>query len=190
MVTLIKNLFIIFLLAGQTLFSVCVAASNLSKKEFLQLAFPDIENPQATLGKTLWLDKSIQQKIEPILDHQYPKLRLNYWQKSFTNRPSDTQTVWVLDEIGKEQPITFAISIKNDQVTLIRVLKFRESRGGEIQMLAFSDQFEQVALDDNLLLNKNIDGITGATMSVNAMKKITRLALMLHQHVVSQESAL
>ncbi len=31
------------------------------------------------------------------------------------------------------------------------------------------------------MLDRHIDGISGATLSVNAMKKMARLALLLHQ---------
>ncbi len=180
------------------MFTVYAADPNLSKKAFLDLAFEQTNNPDQIMSKTLWLDSALQDSISKILDHNYPKLRLSYWQSALSSTPnqiskisadkmSHFQTVWILEEIGKEKPITFAVSIKNNQVNLIRVLKFRESRGGEIQMIAFSNQFQHAGLDENLLLDKDIDGITGATMSVNAMKKITRLALMLHRHVASQE---
>lgn len=198
MIRLIKKLVFIFLFSSQPLLAVYAADPNLSKQAFLDLAFEQNNNPEQIMSKTLWLDSSLQDSISKILDHNYPKLRLSYWQsapssasnkvpKISADKINHFQTVWILEEIGKEKPITFAVSIKNNQVNLIRVLKFRESRGGEIQMIAFSNQFQHAGLDENLLLNKDIDGITGATMSVNAMKKISRLALMLHQHVAALE---
>lgn len=113
-----------------------------------------------------------------ILDHPYPKLRLNYWLSDDLQ-----QSVWFLEEIGKEKPISFGINIVHGQIKQIKVLAFRESRGGEIHMRAFSQQFNQAKLDNSLQLDKNIDGISGATMSVSAMKKIARTALLLHQQV-------
>jgi len=169
---------ILFLLASQVVF----AANNLTSKQFQALALK--QNISQSQNKTLWLNKQIQQKINQILNHNYPKLRLRYKQYQTRNH---FQTVWFLDEIGKERPISFGISIINDRVDLIRVIKFRESRGGEIQMRVFSDQFNQIGLNDDSLLDKNIDGITGATMSVSAMKKITRVALMLHRLVLLKE---
>ncbi len=88
-----------------------------------------------------------------------------------------------MDKIGKEKPISFGISIKKDRVHQIRVLAFRESRGWEIKMKAFTDQFNSIGTDQENNLDQHIDGITGATMSVNAMKKITRAALMLAKHL-------
>ncbi len=143
----------------------------MTKKEFLKEAFSPA-SMETIEKKTLWLNQDLQNDISIILDHPYPKLRLQYWQL-------DNQSVWFLDEIGKERPISFGISIKNNQISLIKVLAFRESRGDEIRMQAYTEQFNGVQLNKDDRLNQSIDGITGATMSVNAMKKISRLALKL-----------
>lgn len=148
------------------------AKTYLTKKEFLSQVFTEV-TPEK---KTLWLNKDIQSRLTKILDHKYPKLRLKYWKH-------EGQTVWFMEKIGKEKPITFGISIKDERVHQIRVLAFRESRGWEIKMKAFTDQFDNIGTDQENNLDQHIDGITGATMSVNAMKKITRAALMLAKHV-------
>ena len=44
-------------------------------------------------------------------------------------------------------------------------------------------EFNNIGLDPDNKLDQQIDGITGATMSVVAMKKITQLALVLHDEV-------
>ncbi len=158
-------------------------ANSMSKKQFIARAFFLEKAGEKTASQpevhTLWLDAKLQQKISKILDHRYPKLRLRYWVNSDTNK----QSVWFLDEIGKEMPISFGISIIDHRVSLIKVLKFRESRGGEIRMQSFSEQFKNIGLSKDTFLNKTIDGISGATMSVSAMKKITRLALLLHREI-------
>ena len=159
-----------------------IAKSYLSQDSFVSLTSQSLENP-VWKTKTLWLDKSIQAELKNILSHPYPKLRLRY--KISTNQPIES-TIWFLDEIGKERPISFAISIKENQIQLIRVLEFRESRGYEIHMHAFTEQFNQVSVSGAGRLNQSIDGITGATMSVNAMKKIARVALFLHTIALSK----
>ncbi len=139
--------------------------------------------------KTLWLDKYTQGKIKKILNHNYPRLRLRYKINTGIPPNSDLTTVWFLDEIGKERPISFGIAVKNDKVQLIRVLEFRESRGFEIKNSAFTKQFEHVGLDGDGKLDQSIDGITGATMSVRAMKKISRIALFLHKKIISEANS-
>ena len=73
--------------------------------------------------------------------------------------------------------------VSGGQVERVRVLVFRESRGGEVHREAFTRQYEEVALDDRNLLDRNIDGITGATMSVSAVNRQVRLALYLDRLV-------
>ncbi len=160
------------------------------KKQFLEQTYNKLT--EQSHQKTLWLTKELQSEVSQIIDHNYAKIRLTYWsvQKKLLdddhqtkNKKNSLQTIWFLDKIGKEKPISFAISIKDNQVQHIKVLKFRESRGGEIQMSVFGEQFIKAGLTASNNLDVHIDGISGATMSVSAMKKITRLALFLHQHV-------
>jgi Na+-transporting NADH:ubiquinone oxidoreductase subunit NqrC len=45
----------------------------------------------------------------------------------------------------------------------------------------FTDQFNGLQLDENNRLQRKIDGISGATLSVNALTRLARLALHLHE---------
>ena len=47
----------------------------------------------------------------------------------------------------------------------------------------FTDQFHNAKLNDKLLLDSDIDNISGATLSVNALKRQARLALLLDTEV-------
>jgi FMN-binding domain len=125
--------------------------------------------------KRLWIDDELKEKIRKILGHDLSLLRLRYWQHQ-------QRTAWILEEIGKTEPITLGFVINNGSVELTRVLIFRESRGWEIRHPFFTDQYINVTLTPELDLNRHIDGISGATLSVAAFNKLARLALMLHQH--------
>jgi len=151
-------------------------------------AYKEYQLNTKVISKTLWLNKTIQLEIKSILDHSYPKLRIRYKRIEDQSQILEPITVWFLEEIGKERAISFAIAIKSSQVVTIQVLEFRESRGGEISIPTFAKQFKKLSLNSNGNLNRTIDGITGATMSVHAMKKITRMALMLHKHVTITNS--
>ncbi len=67
----------------------------------------------------------------------------------------------------------------------MQVLIYRESHGSEVQYPFFSDQFNQLELNEDNQLNKSIDGISGATLSVNALTCLARLALYLDREVSS-----
>jgi len=125
-------------------------------------------------AEVLWLTKAIKPNVERIMAHKVNLLRVRYWGNNQT-------TAWILDEIGKERPITIGIVIKNNHIERIKVLEFRESRGDEIQYPFFTDQFHQARLQHDLQLDRYINGISGATLSVRALTKIARLALFFHQ---------
>ncbi|MEE9493099.1 MAG: FMN-binding protein [Gammaproteobacteria bacterium] len=122
--------------------------------------------------KMVWLTGDRKQTVKNILNHDYPNLRIRYWQNAAIS-------AWILDEIGKEHPITVGIVVKDGAIQQIRVLAFRESRGDEIRHAFFTRQFEQLSLTDNDQLNQKIDGISGATLSVRAMQRLATLALFL-----------
>lgn len=140
--------------------------ANIPLDDFLQKKMLQPVEP-----KILWLNQTLKKRAETILDHPYHGLRVRYWQ-------SGSRTAWVLDEIGKEQPITTGIIVENGKILSVDVLAYRESRGAEVQQSFFTRQFQGVSLTSNDKLSKKIDGITGATLSVWALQKVARLALM------------
>ncbi|PCI09235.1 MAG: FMN-binding protein [Gammaproteobacteria bacterium] len=131
---------------------------------------------QPPKAKALWLSKELKNKIVDILDHKYRGLRVRYWLKN-------NKSAWILEEIGKEKPITVGIVITNKQIEQVKVLVFRESRGWEVRHDFFTDQFKQAQLSDDYHLKQSIDNISGATLSVRAVKKLARIALLLDQTV-------
>jgi hypothetical protein len=145
-----------------------VAQSYVSRQEFLAAAF----NSQEPEQKMLWLDAAQRDTIAEILGHPYRGLRIRYW-------AVNDRLAWVLDEIGKDKPITIGVVAENGRVVGVTVLEFRESRGGEVRYEFFTHQFIGAGLGSDLRLDQNIDGITGATLSVRAVIDVTELALYL-----------
>ncbi len=124
------------------------------------------------LWQTLWIDKGQRAEIESILGRRFSPFRIRYWGDGH-------RTGWVFEEIGKELPITVGVTVDEGQIIDLTVLAFRESRGGDVVYPFFTGQFNAAKLKagDNYALDKTIDGITGATLSVRALKKIATLAL-------------
>ena len=149
-----------------------------SAEGFVTAAFGE----QPPSAKTVWLAGELKQQVSDILGHNYPSLRLRYWQNG-------DQSAWVLEEIGKEKPITVGFLVSNQGIESVEVLAFRESRGWEVKYPFFTDQFRGVRITDDAKLDQSIDGITGATLSVRALTKLARMALLLHQHVLDKDAA-
>lgn len=157
--------------------SMGVQIQYMSNQEFIDYAFPN-SKPQS---KLLILNSELRAKAEGILDHKYHGRRIRYWQEG-------SKTVWILDEIGKELPITLGVILDNDQISEVKVLVYREERGGEVHENFFMDQYHGVTLVDDHNLTKEIDGITGATLSVNAVTRTAALSIMLTEYVNNKSS--
>jgi len=139
-----------------------------TQAEFLTRAFADSQ-PGPSL---IWLSGERKTQVGQLLGHDYPALRLRYWCR-------DQRSAWILEEIGKELPITVGVIIDAGHVNSLRVLTYRENRGGEVVSPSFTDQFNGAVLDADNTLDRTIDGITGATLSVQALTRLARTALYL-----------
>lgn len=142
-----------------------------SPEDFIDSAF---EHPPD--AKTVWISGELKKQLDSLLGRSYHKLRLRYWTKH-------RRSAWVLDEIGKEHYITAGFVVENNTITKTSILIFRETRGWEIKYDFFTRQFNNIGLTEKLTLNKQIDNITGATLSVDAVKKMAKTALFLHRWI-------
>jgi hypothetical protein len=129
-------------------------------------------------SSVLWLSGDLKNQVKLILGHDYPALRVRYWQR-------EGSTAWVLEEIGKELPITVGVLVSEGVVQQVDILVYRESRGGEVRHDFFTRQFDGAKLESDQSLSRRIDNITGATLSVRAVSKLARLALLFDARVSS-----
>jgi len=165
-----------FLLASMCSISVIAGGVYQQPADFINEVFDD-KPPKA---EVLWLDKTLKNQIADILNHKYKSLRIRYWQQH-------KKSAWILEEIGKEKPITTGIVINDGYIEKVKVLEFRESRGWEIRHEFFTEQFEQAQLENNNKLSKHIDNISGATLSVRAVRKMAQIALLLDKSIQDHE---
>ena len=149
-----------------------------TQAEFLTRAFSD-SPPEP---RVIWLSAETKLAVNQLLGHDYPALRLRYWCQT-------GHSAWILDEVGKELPITVGVIIDNEHIESLRVLTYRENRGGEVATPAFTDQFYGSALDADGALGATIDGISGATLSVQALTKLANMALFLHSDTGCKDGA-
>lgn len=84
----------------------------------------------------------------------------------------------IVDEIGKVNPFTLIVATTPDfKVKEVAVMVYREPRGGEITQKRFLAQYRGKKSSDMLLLNHDIVGITGATLSVQGANRAVHKAL-------------
>ena len=140
---------------------------------FLAEAFTTLPAPEL-----LDVTPAMRADIERILAHPYRAQRVRYWREG-------TRTAWILEEIGKYRPITVGLIVENGALATLRVLIYRESHGWEVRHDFFTAQFKGMTLTENNRLSDRVDGISGATLSVNALQNLARLALYFDKAITS-----
>ncbi len=136
-------------------------------------AFLNKVGANTTLTKSrLILNKDQLKLVQEPMGHKYKKRIFKYW-------ILDDKTVWILNSIGKYKPITAAFVVESCKIKSAHVLIYREQHGYEIKYDAFLSQFSNISVNKKNMLNKKIDNISGATLSVNSMDRMARTALIL-----------
>ena len=120
-------------------------------------------NPATAGVKVLKITPAMNGKIKSIMGHSIGRA-VRYKRKGGS-------TVWVLNRIGKVKPITALFVVSGGRVTRAKVLKYRESIGGEVQRASYLSALAGSCKGPH---------ISGATLSVNSMRRMCRLARYLH----------
>lgn len=149
------------------------AGQYVSVKDFLANSFAG-EAPSRP--KMLWLNAALKQKMKAVTGRDLSLLRVRYWQRG-------ERTAWVLQEVGKELPITIGVVVDGTVLDKVEILAFRESRGWEIRHPFFTNQFRGLGLNSRRQLDRPIDGLSGATLSVRAVTYVSQLALLFAREV-------
>lgn len=98
--------------------------------------------------------------------------------------------IFLLDVIGESQPITFAVGVTADGALQdIQVMVYREPQGEAIQEKRFRKQFVGKRSRDPITLDKDIDAISGATISSRSATFAARKALLLAEVLRGREPA-
>ena len=88
------------------------------------------------------------------------------------------------NEQGQHLPITFATQISSaGKVQRVEVMVYREGQGDEIREQRFRNQFVDKGMNDPMRINKDLDAITGATISSKSAARACRRAVALVQIV-------
>ncbi len=137
-------------------------------------------------------DDALLVEMQRVLGKPYPLGRLRYWHRG-------QRSAWLLEQTGRDHLITAGFVVEGGAgedggvgLPVLRqasVLIYRESRGWEIKHPRFLRQYEGLRLQSKQQrLSRRVNGISGATLSVNAMNRMARLALLLHGHIAADAS--
>ena len=97
--------------------------------------------------------------------------------------------IFMLDVIGESLPITFAIGVTvGGALQDVQVMVYREPQGEAIQEKRFRRQFVGKRSKDPITLDKDIDAISGATISSRSATFAARKGLLLVEVMSSRAS--
>ena len=147
----------------------------LNEQQALKLIFPRSEQ---ILSEDHDLTSEQERSIALSLRYRLANRSQRVW-RGITSSRTDGYAM-ILDEIGKEQYITFIVGVTPEfRVLRVALMVFRESRGGEVEDARFTNQFRGKTSSDRLIIGADIDGITGATLSSQAFCRGTKKALVI-----------
>ena len=130
---------------------------------------------------TLTLPPSLKSKVQKNVKQTFYRDNLYYWK--IANEDSTLAYAFLDNVIGKSMPITFVVIInQRGEIMASHVVKYREAYGGEIGNMKWLSQFNKLTDSSKYIVGKNIDGISGATISVNSLSKgIQKIAILFPQ---------
>lgn len=144
-----------------------------SEAEALAAIFPDADSAQPGL---LRVKPAIAADLHARLGWEIRDTAFVFYRIFEAGQPLGWAVVG--EEKGKYRPITYMAGIDTTlRIVDVRVLIYRESRGGEIRHTRFLKQYRGKSLESPLRINRDIVNITGATISVNALNVGVRKAL-------------
>ena len=145
----------------------------LDKNSFLKSALGVSEVP---MHKYIILKDDIEDGVNKILNDTYHLPVIKYWKVG-------KKVGFILEAIGKHEFITTGYVVENNKIIDSRVLVYRENYGYEIKYDYFLDQIRGNSLKENGKLAKRVANISGATLSVNSMKRLSKLSLFLYSKI-------
>jgi len=167
---------ILFLCCLILLFSPLAASSIKSKAETSLRSF---FGASATLKRsTFQIPPSIKTSIEKTVRQRFFRNEVYFWKIELQD---GSRAFAILDNVyGKAMPITFLVAFdKQGTVLHSTIVKYREAIGGMVRAAKWQHQFVGRNAESGFAIGKDIDAISGATISTHAVAKgIKKLSLL------------
>jgi len=99
--------------------------------------------------------------------------------------------VAILDNVlGKSLPITYLTCFNMDgQLINAHIVKYREDYGYEVGNKRWLNQFIGLGINSDFIIGKNIDGISGATISVNSVTRGINRSSIIVEYLLTKKDA-
>ena len=94
------------------------------------------------------------------------------------------------NELAKSLPITFLSCFNSDcQLIKAHIVKYREDYGYEVGNKRWLNQFIGFGINSDFTIGKNIDGISGATISVNSVARGINRSAIIVEYLLTKTDA-
>jgi len=134
---------------------------------------------------TFWkydLSPNIKRKVENTVKQKFFK----DWLYVYKISVKDTVIAYgFLDNvIGKSMPITFFVLLDVEgNIISTNIIKYREPYGGAVSNDNWNEQFSGKNSDSDFTVGTSVNGISGATISVNSVTKGIRKIALLYEEI-------
>ena len=130
------------------------------------------------------IPQGIKKEIQYSVRQKFFRDKIHFWK---INIEKDIVYTAILDNtIGKSMPITFLVIISNEGNILdTEIIKYREPYGGEISNKKWTSQFIGKNIKSNFIIGKDIQGITGATISVHSVNKGVQKLIKIYPSLIN-----
>ena len=127
---------------------------------------------------TLKLNAVVKSQLQNTARQAFYRDELYYW--TISQNDSTLAHAFLDNVLGKSMPITFLVLFNTEgEIISSEVIKYREAYGGEVGNKNWLAQFTNSTDTSQFKVGKNIDGISGATISVNSLTKgIQKIAIL------------
>jgi Na+-translocating ferredoxin:NAD+ oxidoreductase RnfG subunit len=142
--------------------------------------------PDSTTVKKITLTKADKEKIKAKLDNRRILIRSKYQVIFGTKDKKPAGAAMIVTQPGKWGMIEFMVGLDANtaKVKRVVVMKSREKRGRQITKDNFLNEFIGKTPSNNLILDQDIDGISGATISARAAAHAVREAMVVYETMV------
>jgi len=146
------------------------------------------EAPKAVFPEASLFERRVipsNQELKKKMSERMGKTKTSLWEDSYVTFVAKKGELTlgyavIVEEIGKHRPITFIVGIGSDRkIKDAALMVYREAYGGEVRDRRFLQQYKGKELKDPLLPYRDIQNVSGATLSVEAIGRGSKKALAL-----------
>jgi Na+-translocating ferredoxin:NAD+ oxidoreductase RnfG subunit len=136
--------------------------------------------------KAFEIPNVLKAEIEDDVKQDFYRNEVDFWE---IHRDGEVEGYALMDDVlGKQMPITFLVIFnKEGRITASRVLKYRERYGSGVRSKRWLRQFNERNFQSSFDVGKDIDAISGATISSNSVTRgIEKLTQLIAKLVVKK----